>query len=507
MVQPRWKVVLYFAIFVLPALALYGLFFLYPFGQGIRISFTNWDGLTPRIPISLPKPEFESKILNRLANEGDRAYLLSVYHYDSEDNQYKRYSATGLARYRLQRLMRIAGYQPEGYKTVGFANYIKIFTGGVEERFYPHVFTQVNYNADSDLPAKIPNRDFEKGFLAKLSSPADRELALEFYAPGADAYSLKSQYNEFSLEDRVWLLPEIDKQKTISSEKVDDLISQVKSAGLKSDRAALDTAVNSFLLANRLSAASAGEVKAASEQIFKLGALRRLLAATWVQQRFEMGVVGFTLFFTFFNVLLSNLLGFLLALALDTGIKSQRALRSVFFLPNVLSMIVVALVWSFVFFNLLPALTGVDKWMGDPDKAPWLIVLVQVWQQAGYLMVIYLAGLSNIPSDVLEAASIDGTGYRARLRHITLPLLVPAFTICLFLSLSNSLKSFDLMYAMVGPSGYALGTIPFVMDIYFDAFAKKLAGLATAKAILLFIAIALITGTQLAITKRREVQL
>jgi len=164
-------------------------------------------------------------------------------------------------------------------------------------------------------------------------------------------------------------------------------------------------------------------------------------------------------------------------------------------------------VWSFVFYNLLPALTGIDKWMGDPDKSPWLIVLVQVWQQAGYLMVIYLAGLSNIPTDVLEAASIDGTGFAGRLRHITLPLLVPAFTICLFLSISNSLKSFDLMYAMVGPSGYALGTVPFVMDIYFDAFAKKLAGLATAKAILLFIAIALITGIQLSITKRREVQM
>ncbi|HVO37970.1 MAG TPA: sugar ABC transporter permease [Spirochaetia bacterium] len=506
MVQPRWKVVLYFAIFVVPALALYALFFLYPFAQGIRISFTNWDGLTPRIPISLPRQEFESKILDRVSGPNDRAYLLSVYHLDPDDNQYKRYAATGLTRYRLQHLMRVAGYEPEGYKTVGLANYVKIFTGGVEERFYPHVFTQVNYNADSDLPASIPKGEFEKGFLSKLSRPEDRDLALEFYAPGPDKYSLKPRYDELTLEDRIWLLPEIDREKRVSSEQVDQLISSVKSAGLSGDRAALDAAIRTFPL-GRLSAGSTGEVKAAAEEIFRLGALRKILAATWVRQRFDMGVVGFTLFFTFFNVLLSNLLGFLLALALDTGIRSQKVLRSVFFLPNVLSMIVVALVWSFVFFNLLPALTGIDKWMGDPAKAPWLIVLVQVWQQAGYLMVIYLAGLSNIPTDVLEAASIDGTGYRARLRHITLPLLVPALTICLFLSLSNSLKSFDLMYAMVGPSGYALGTIPFVMDIFFDAFAKKLAGLATAKALLLFAAIALITGVQLAISKRREVQL
>ena len=89
---------------------------------------------------------------------------------------------------------------------------------------------------------------------------------------------------------------------------------------------------------------------------------------------------------------------------------------------------------------------------------------------------------------------------------ITLPLLVPAFTVCLFLSLSNSLKCFDLVYAMVGPSGYAVGTVPLVMDIFFDAFAKRLAGLATAKAILLFLAIVLITGVQLSVMKRREVQ-
>jgi len=507
MVQPRWKSAFFFALFVLPALVLYGLFFLYPFAQGIRISFTNWDGLTPRIPIVLAKEDFESKILSRLPKPVDRAFLLSVYHLDAADNQYKRYAATGLTRYRLQHLMRIAGYQPEGYRTVGFTNYIRIFTGGVEERFYPHVMTEVHYNADSDLPQTIAKGDFEKGFLARLSDAKDRALALGLYELRNGAYQLRPKFDEFTLEDRIWLLPEVDKLKTISSQKVDDLLSAVKTAGLKGDQRTLDSAVNAFVRSSPLSAAVTGEVKDATQQIYRLGFLKKLLAETWVQQRFEMGVVGFTVFFTFFNVLLSNLLGFLLALALDTGIKSQKFLRSVFFLPNVLSMIVVALVWSFVFYNLLPALTGIDKWMGDPDKSPWLIVMVQVWQQAGYLMVIYLAGLSNIPTDVLEAASIDGTGAGARLRHITVPLLVPAFTICLFLSISNSLKSFDLMYAMVGPSGYALGTVPFVMDIFFDAFAKKLAGLATAKAILLFIAIAIITGVQLSITKRREVQM
>ncbi len=507
MVQPRYKVVLYFLAFVLPALALYTVFFLYPFGQGIRISFTNWDGLTPRTPISMPKADFEKQVIDRVGTPSDREFLLGIYHLDPADGQYKRYAVSGLDRYRLQRILRRAGYQPESYRVVGFANFTQIFTGNVESRFYPRAFTKASFNEDSDLPAAIPQGEFERRILPNLTREEDRQLVLRFYSREKDAYVLASQYEELALEDRIWLLPEVDKAKTVSSERVDSLISAVKAAGLTEDAAGQASVVDVFLRANVLSSASAAEVKGASQEIYRLGAVKHLLAAAWVQQTFEMGVVGFTLFFTFFNVLLSNLIAFFLALALDRGFKTQKVLRSVFFLPNVLSMIIVALVWSFVFFNLLPALTGIDKWMGDPAKTPWLLVMVQVWQQSGYLMVIYLAGMSTIPTDVLEAASIDGATFRNRLRRIVLPLLVPAFTICLFLSLSNSLKSFDLVYAMQGPSGYATGTVPFVMDIFFDAFAKKQAGLGTAKAILLFLAIALITGAQLTISKRREVQL
>jgi len=507
MVQSRFKAALFFAAFVLPALLLYALFFLYPFAQGIRISFTNWDGLTPRTPISMPRPEFEQRILDRVRAKPDKDFLLRIYHLDAADDTYKRYAATGLTRYRLQAIFRAAGYEPATYRTVGFNNYVQIFSGKVEERFYPHLFTKRNFNENSDLPVSIPKAEFEKNFLPNLRSEEDQRLVLGFYAPVKGGYALKRELDEFALEDRIWLLPEVDTAKTVSSSRVDDFLSAVKEAGLKMDGAASRAAVDAFLRENALSPSSAAAVQTASEEIFRIGAVKKLLAASWIQRSFEMGVVGFTLFFTFFNVLLSNLLAFFLAMALDSGIRSQKVLRSVFFLPNVLSMVVVALVWSFVFYNLLPALTGIDKWMGDPGKAPWLIVLVQVWQQAGYLMVIYLAGLSNVPADVLEAASIDGTGFWGRLRLITLPLLVPAFTICLFLSLSNSLKSFDLVYAMVGPSGYATGTVPFVMDIFFDAFAKKVAGLATAKAILLFLLIALLTGIQLSISKRREVQL
>ncbi len=505
MVESRFRRGLFFWIFVLPALAAYTLFFLYPFAQGIRISFTNWDGLTPRAPISLPRAEFESRILERLSRPADREFLLSVYHLDPADGLYKRYELTGARRYRVYAALRSAGYQPESYRWVGLANYLAIFTGRVEERFYPRSFVKRNFNPDSGLPRAIPARDFERVFLPHLRA-ADRAFARSFFEASPAGYALKPEYDEFTMEDRVWLLPEVHREASVPSGEVDRLLAAVKSAGLAQDQVALEQAVGGFLERNRLAPAGAAQAREAAEQMYRLGRLKSLLASAWVERGFDLGVVGFTLFFTFFNVVGSNLLAFFLAMALDARLKSRNLLRSVFFLPNVLSMIVVALVWSFVFYHLLPAVTGIDKWMGDPAKAPWLIVAVQVWRESGYLMVIYLAGLQTIPTDVLEAAMIDGTGFWGRLRRITLPLLVPAFTVCLFLSLSNSLKTFDLVYAMVGPSGYAMGTMPLVMDIFFDAFAKRLAGLATAKAILLFLAIVLITGIQLSVMKRREVQ-
>ncbi len=515
MVESRFRRELFFWIFVLPALAAYALFFLYPFAQGIRISFTNWDGLTPRAPISLPQAEFESRILERLSRPADRQFLLSVYHLDPEDGLYNRYELSGARRYRVYALLAAAGWQPENYRWVGLANYLAIFTGHVEERFYPRRFVKRNFNPDSGLPSAIPARDFERLILPRLAAAGQSDFVRSFFEAAPAGYALKPEYDEFALEDRIWLLPEVEagagapsgSPGGVPSGEVDRLLAGVKSAGLSQDRAGLERAVSGFLGGNRLSAASAAQAREAAEQIFRLGRLKSLLASAWVERGFDLGVVGFTLFFTFFNVLGSNLLAFFLAMALDARLKSRNVLRSVFFLPNVLSMVVVALVWSFVFYHLLPAVTGIDKWMGDPAKAPWLVVSVQVWRESGYLMVIYLAGLQTIPADVLEAAMIDGTGFWGRLRRITLPLLVPAFTVCLFLSLSNSLKCFDLVYAMVGPSGYAVGTVPLVMDIFFDAFAKRLAGLATAKAILLFAAIALITGVQLSLMKRREVRL
>lgn len=504
MVQARSKRHLYFLAFVLPALLLYGLFFIYPFGRGLAISFTNWDGLTPKSPISMPKAEFESSILGKVKSEAERKYLLSVYSLDPGDGSYHRLSIRGATRARVERILARSGYQPDHYRGVGFQNYADIFAGKVDARFYPRVYTKTNYKDTSELPAQIAVAEVAKTLLPKLSAE-EKAVLDEVYALDGVAYKLKPEADEFAMEDSIWNLPEVA-DSSVDSSAVDALIAAVQEAGLSDDKAGLDSGLAAFFAQAKLSEGSRDATAAAARRIFNLGEAKHILSTKWVEKKLDLGVTGFTLFFALLSVLLSNLLAFLIALALDTKIRTRNVLRSVFFLPNVLSMIVVALIWSILFSRLLPYVTGIDLWMGDPDKAPWLVVSVAVWQMAGYYMIIYLAGLQNVPTDVVEAARIDGARGWQVLRYITLPLLVPAFTICVFLSTANALKCFDLVYALVGPSGYALGTVPFVMDIYFDAFANKLVGLATAKATILFLVILLVTGLQLFIMKRKEVQ-
>jgi ABC-type sugar transport system permease subunit len=194
MVGSRLKSWLHFAAFVLPALAAYALFFLNPFAQGIRISFTNWDGRTPRTPISMPKAEFEGQILAKITGEADRRFLQEIYSLDPADGQYKRFELTGGRRNRVARILSRIGYRPETYRYVGLRNFFDIFTGRVEERFYPRTFLQVNFNENSALPATIPTAEFEKKILAALASQEERALALAIYARADGEYVLNSKY-------------------------------------------------------------------------------------------------------------------------------------------------------------------------------------------------------------------------------------------------------------------------------------------------------------------------
>ena len=508
MVEKKSKTAFYFTAFIFPCVILYSIFCIIPFIRGIGISLTNWDGLTPKTPIILEKTEFESKIISKIKNEKDKSFLMNIYSFNAADNSYHRLSVNGIKKIKLERIVKSTGYEPEYNKFVGLSNYKQIFTGKVEKDFYPHISTIVKFTRTSTLPRSITKYEFEKEVLRGAEKNNQSAIQLNeayIYNEDKQDYWRTDEYDEKKAVRALLGIPEVKDTGQIKESSVDDFIRNLELSVINADRLHNDL-INKFISDNSLSDASATVVSDSAKKLLSIYELKGILSDCWVVNEFNMGVVGFTLFFAFFSVIGINVLAFMLAIALDSGIYGQKALRTIFFLPNMLSMIIVALIWSMMFNQLLPAITGIEKWISDSHKTPWLLVLVLVWQGAGYYMIVYLAGLQNIPTEVIEAAKIDGATGWQRFRFITLPLMIPSMTVSFFLTIANALKSFDLIYAMIGRAGYATGTVPFVMDIYFDAFSKKLAGLATAKAMVLFIAIVIVTGIQLFIMKRKEIE-
>ncbi|MEK8126919.1 sugar ABC transporter permease [Paenibacillus filicis] len=220
----------------------------------------------------------------------------------------------------------------------------------------------------------------------------------------------------------------------------------------------------------------------------------------------------FTTRFTVTEVVLSNLVGFGLALLLTKGLKTRNALRTVFFMPNVIGGLLLGFIWQFIFvkgFSNIGELTGWAffqlPWLGDAPTAFWALVIVSVWQHAGYLMVIYIAGLANVPKELQEAAYIDGATRWQSLRHITLPLIMPSVTVCLFLAISWAFKMYDLNVSLT-QGGPFNSTQSVALNIYEEAFRNNRYGLGTAKAFLFFVVVAIITMVQVRVTKSREVE-
>lgn len=220
----------------------------------------------------------------------------------------------------------------------------------------------------------------------------------------------------------------------------------------------------------------------------------------------------FTTRFTVLGVVLTNVLGFFLAYFLTKPLKSRNFLRTVFFMPNVIGGLLLGFIWQFIFIKGFAAIgdaTGISffnlPWLGTESTAFWAIVIVFVWQTAGYLMVIYISSLNNVPKDILEAAEIDGANRLQVLRSIIIPLIMPAATVCLFLAISWSFKMFDLNLSLTkgGPFG---STESVAMNIYNEAFSKNRYGLGTAKAIIFFVIVAVITTLQVKFTKSKEVE-
>ncbi|MBB3110729.1 raffinose/stachyose/melibiose transport system permease protein [Paenibacillus phyllosphaerae] len=220
----------------------------------------------------------------------------------------------------------------------------------------------------------------------------------------------------------------------------------------------------------------------------------------------------FTSKFTVAAVAVTNLVSFVLAMLLTQNLKLKGVLRTIFFLPNVIGGLLLGYIWYFIFvrgFSTIGEATGIGffnlQWLGTPATGFWGIVIVFVWQTAGYMMLIYIAAILNVPKELMEAARIDGAGAWRILRSVTLPLIMPAITICLFLTTSNAFKMFDLNLSLTG-GGPGNATESIALNIYREGLVNGRYGLGTAKAMIFFFGVALITLTQVWVTKKKEVE-
>ncbi|MEJ8305070.1 sugar ABC transporter permease [Saccharibacillus sacchari] len=221
----------------------------------------------------------------------------------------------------------------------------------------------------------------------------------------------------------------------------------------------------------------------------------------------------FTLKYVVVMVVLQNVLALFLAVLIESRTRSKGLFRTLFFMPNMISVIISAFMWTFIFSQVLPQIAEKtvftflnQSWIGDPNFSFYSILIVSLWNGVGYMMIIYLAGLQGVPQSLKEAAVIDGANAWQRFRSVTLPMITPAITICLFLTLNSSFKVFEVVYGLTG-GGPGRSTQVVTMNIYEEAFSNNFRyGYASAKSIILFAMVLILTLIQVSITKKREVE-
>ncbi len=216
---------------------------------------------------------------------------------------------------------------------------------------------------------------------------------------------------------------------------------------------------------------------------------------------------GFTALFTLVSLVLINMVGFALALLVTKKFKGANILRSVFFMPNLIGGLLLGFAWQFIFTKVFPA-TGIpffQNWLTNRETGFMALLIVMVWQMGGYMMIIYVAALQGIPDSVLEAAELDGAKGFTKLRAIVIPMVSQAFTVGLFLMLSNSFKLFDQNLALTN-GGPNRSTEMLALNIYQTAFSGNDMGYAQAKALVFLITIAVVSVIQLTISKRAEIE-
>ena len=222
----------------------------------------------------------------------------------------------------------------------------------------------------------------------------------------------------------------------------------------------------------------------------------------------------YTALFAFVSVLFINVLAFTVAYFLTKGIKGSNLFRTVFFMPNLIGGIVLGYIWSMIFDGILVKYS--TSVVLETKYGFWGLIILMCWQQVGYMMIIYIAGLQSIPEDMMEAARIDGATNWQALRKVTIPNMMSSFTICIFLTLTNGFKLFDQNLALTGgrpflqqPDGSVIKTTEMLALNIYNAFYSgggNNRGVGQAKAVIFFILVAAISLLQLQSTRKKEVQ-
>lgn len=230
------------------------------------------------------------------------------------------------------------------------------------------------------------------------------------------------------------------------------------------------------------------------------------------QEKEFMDALWFTVKFSVVSIILINVIGLVLALIVTSKIKSNNILRTIFFMPNLIGGLILGFIWQFIFTKAFDAVgvalgyEGLQGWLSTTNTGFWGLVILMSWQMAGYIMIIYISYLEGVPEELTEAAEIDGASYFQKLRAIIFPLVAPAFTVSMFLTLSNTFKLYDQNLSLTAGGPYN-STQMVAMEIFQTAFKESDMAYASAKAVIFFLIVASISLTQVYINKKREVEL
>ena len=215
--------------------------------------------------------------------------------------------------------------------------------------------------------------------------------------------------------------------------------------------------------------------------------------------------MGRTIIYSVFAVILINIVAFALAYLVTTGVKGQNFFRAGFFVPNLIGGIVLGYVWKFVFNRAFVALFNSTSLLSTTNGAMFCLILVSVWQYAGYMMLIYVAGFMSVSEDVREAAMIDGCTSSQAMWHVTIPLMRSSFVQCIFLSITRCFVVYDVNLSLTKGEPFN-SSVMAAMHVYNQAFTYKNYGLGQAEALILFLVCAIVGVTQVMVGKKGEVE-